>query len=88
MWSGPIRCAPNQPTVMEDDYLAQELMMALVNIEEFSKMESRLAGSPDPTQKVPERVYSDKMLLKKTKSGLSKPSEAHIYDNLFGRRSF
>ncbi|KAM2028091.1 hypothetical protein PS1_020609 [Malus domestica] len=62
---------PYQPVVMMDDYLVQELMMALVNIEEVSKEESSLADLHDPMQKEPERVYSDKMMFKKPSLALA-----------------
>ncbi|KAM2114753.1 hypothetical protein ACFX1Q_023255 [Malus domestica] len=43
-------CAePNQPAVMEDDYLAQDPMMALVNIEKVSKEKSSFTDLPNPT---------------------------------------
>lgn len=62
---------PNQLAVMEDDYLTQKLMMALVNIEEVSKEELSLADLPNPTRKEPKRVYFDKMVFNKPSLGLT-----------------
>lgn len=43
-------CAKSdQPSMMKDDYVSQEPMMALVNIEEVRKVESSPTDMPDAT---------------------------------------
>ncbi|XP_017188273.1 uncharacterized protein [Malus domestica] len=55
-------CAePDQPTMMEGDYLATEPMMAHVSVEEVREGESGRMELPETFKRKPERVYSDKM---------------------------
>ena len=58
-------CAePDQPTMMEGDYLAIEPVMALVSVEEARRKESGMADMPEPTRNEPEKIYSERIFFK------------------------
>ncbi|KAM2058852.1 hypothetical protein ACFX16_031385 [Malus domestica] len=52
----------DQPTTMNDDYLATEPMIALVSVEKARKGELGMTGLPEPLKNEPDRLYSDIMV--------------------------